>query len=678
MTSQSTETRPTDSTESTGRRFTNSVTIRLGDHPEIPQPMPGLLEGRVTLIAGTGGGGKTTLTEQIVRHLCSGHQLGRFPLPDEPLAAWCMFLEDDESMTQDRSLRVAARGVLEEDRIGTSRVEYVYGRGWSMAAFAAELQLADEEKRLPGLIIIDHLRILIGPQPAGSSPNDWERKCLLNLVGLAGRYGVHLVVLTHLNKAGTVSGTTELVNCVDTAYVIEPKDDRNYATLKCYKMRLAPETDYALSRKANGTWGFDDEIFVSETLAQGIARDILAVLRTEGPQTLSQLCTHPAVSGARRGVQQALTRAKKQGWVKSSHGHWEIVLTDGDMALRAAPGDCSVCGLAMERLYEGQSSHPGCDVERSMPTIVTPRTPEPEPEPQPEPADEPEPELELEEDSATGFQGIKVLKESIAKSRMHPLPCVPKAERDSEPWSLWTEASGGAPNTRVFERTDVPAGGQIIVVDRNGSYLSACSSVPVAPNKLIHTGPLEKYDRAQAGMYQIELPEWTETTMPHPLGRLSTRRESLVWVTTPHMRLLVKLAAADRIGPIIIRDSWTGNPNESLFEPFYRKCRDTRDVLYGTGAPYTDYKISASSALRLLWPKTVRSPFWRPDWRLSIVAEANVRHWVAADNAVAQGAFLVSLGNTDEATFWTPDGELPAPYIRGNKFGAVGIKGADK
>jgi hypothetical protein len=691
--------------ESTTRaelHITDSVHIRRGDHPTIPQPMFGLLEGRVTLMAGAGGAGKTTLGEQIIRHLCSGHRLGQFPLPDEPMRGWFMVLEDEKVISQDRSLRVAALGELAEDTQDSSCVKYMHGRDfWNIATLTQQLEEAKAEERLPGIIIVDHLRILIGDQPSGTTPNDWERRNLLRLVDLAGEYGVHMVVLTHMNKEGKVSGTTELTNCVDAAFVVEPKDDRQFATLKCHKMRMAPETDYALSRKANGTWGFDDQLFVSETLAQGIARDILAVLRTQGPQTLSQLCMHPAVSGTRRGVQQALTRARKSGWVKTRAGHWEIIPGDGDKAVRA-PGDCSVCGLRMDKIFvEGQTAHPGCDVERHVQAASVPAPAEPEPESAPATDN-----TEASEDAPDGFQGISALRNSVAKSRMKPLPCVPKDERDAAPWSLMYEQMGGepAPGRHLWVAPGFAAeevrkdpepdqkkgkligyrvvdaegrGGQLLTLDRNGSYLSACSSVPVAPNALKNTGPLERYDAKQAGIYQIELPEWTEPDMPHPLGVMARRAEpgALVWVSTPHMRLVTKLAEADRIAPLIIRDSWTGRANESLFEGFYRQCRTAREVLYGTGKPYVQYKASASSALRILWPKEAKSPFWRPDWRVSVVAEASVRHWVQADRAVKMGAVLASLKSVDEAVFWTPDGAVPAPYTEGAAFGQVKIKG---
>lgn len=669
---------PDEARINTSARVINSVSIRQGDHPQIPQLIPGLLEGRVTLIAGAAGCGKTTLTEQICRHLSSQRQLGRFPLPEAPIGALLMYLEDDASLAQDRSLRVASIGTLAEDEDGTSKVDYLMGRGWSLEKLKSLLRIHQEAGTLPGIIFLDHLRILIGPQPSGISPNDWERRNLLRLVDLAEEFGVHIVVLTHLNKAGTVSGTTELIACVDAAYIIELKDDRAYATLKCYKMRVAPETDYALSKRANGTWAFDDEVYVSETMADGIALDILTVLRTEGRKTLAELCTHHAIPGTRRGIQQALTRARRRGWVKNRCGHWEIRASQGDTLLRPDP----------------DAPAPVQDVPLPEPDAPE-HAPAAQPEPEPTPAPSRRWDPDAEPDPAEGFAAMKALKDSISASRMHPIPYIRPEERDQDPWTKITDDVGGEPRARDWAhpgwtidvhkdlqtgkrttRIQAPAGtppGRLVTLDRNGSYPSACSSVPLAPNKLLHTGPLEAYDRSQAGIYLIQLPQWPENGTPHPLGAMAYRGDRKVIVSTPHMRLLAVLAAQGRMEAPVILDSWTGRANQSLFEGFYKKAKAARELLVdGNPQAYAQYKTAVSKALRVLWPDKARSPFWRPDWRVSLVAEAAVRHWITADKAVQHGATLVTLKNTDEAVFWLPaDAPIPQPYTIGTMFGQV-------
>ncbi|MCX4673550.1 DnaB helicase C-terminal domain-containing protein [Streptomyces sp. NBC_01381] len=302
-----------------------------------------------------------------------------------------------------------------------------------------------------------------------------------------------------------------------------------------------------------------------------------------------------------------------------------------------------------------------------------------------------------EDDEPEGavFPGLRLLKDAIGRSKMHPIMVIRKDERDAAPWTLFNEVMDGEPRwvhpevesvrTRGGKRRQliVPdefGPGQFCTIDRNGSYPSACSAVTLAPNKLLHTGPLEQRAKDQAGVFQIDLPAWDHSTMPHPLGRLADRGDEhgRIWVTTPHMELLEKLTRQEQIAePLRIHDSWTGRANNSLLKPFYQAAKQARtELIEAGGEPYIEYKRRLSIALRLLWPKGERlnSPFWRPDWRLSMVAEASVRHWVKAWGAVQDGHTLIALRNVDEAVFWTLDGTAPATYKVGTGFGEVKVK----
>ncbi|MFI9824132.1 DnaB-like helicase C-terminal domain-containing protein [Streptomyces sp. NPDC052013] len=300
------------------------------------------------------------------------------------------------------------------------------------------------------------------------------------------------------------------------------------------------------------------------------------------------------------------------------------------------------------------------------------------------------------------FPALRLLKDAVDRSKMHPIPVIRTEERDSGPWPLISEDMDGEPRwvhpyvtlTRVphikangkrvrRDKLDVPASfgdGVMCLIDRNGSYPSACSAVPLAPNKLLHTGPLDAFDKTKAGIYLIDIPEWNRTDMPHPLGRIIERPDDQgrVWVTTPHIKQLEKLVREGHLDAApTIHDSWTGKANESLFKPFYEATRKARTELVQVGGePYKAYKTRLSIALRLLWPKRQeqKSPFWRPDWRMSMVAEASVRHWSVAFRAVQQGHTLLALRNVDAAVFWVPPGTPPATYRIGTGFGEVKAK----
>ncbi|MGV9708548.1 DnaB-like helicase C-terminal domain-containing protein [Streptomyces sp. NPDC003483] len=306
---------------------------------------------------------------------------------------------------------------------------------------------------------------------------------------------------------------------------------------------------------------------------------------------------------------------------------------------------------------------------------------------------------EEDEPEAAVFPALRILKDSVTRSKMHPVPVIRKEDREDGPWPLISEDMDGEPrwvhpdvtSTRVAhvrdngkrvrrDQLDVPASfgnGVLCLVDRNGSFPSACSAVPLAPNKLLHTGPLDAFDKGQAGIYLIDIPEWDYPGMPHPLGRLIDRpdEDGRVWVTTPHLKQLERLHREGHLpARVAIHDSWTGKANESLFKTFYTAAREARtELIQAGGQPYKDYKTRLSIALRLLWPKRPdsRSPFWRPDWRMSMVAEASVRHWLTAFKAVQEGHTLIALRNVDAAIFWTPDQTPPDTYRVGTGFGQV-------
>ncbi|MFJ9752532.1 DnaB-like helicase C-terminal domain-containing protein [Streptomyces chartreusis] len=306
---------------------------------------------------------------------------------------------------------------------------------------------------------------------------------------------------------------------------------------------------------------------------------------------------------------------------------------------------------------------------------------------------------EEDEPDSAPFPALKLLKDAVGRSKMHPIKVIRIEDRESGPWPLISEHMDGEPrwvhpdvtSSRVpyirdngkrvrRDKLDVPASfgaGVLCLIDRNGSYPSACSAVPLAPNKLLHTGPLAAFDKASAGIYLIDIPVWTRTDMPHPLGRIIDRPDAQgrVWVTTPHIKQLERLVRDGHLAAMpTIYDSWTGKANESLVKPFYAAARQARmELVQAGGEPYKAYKTRLSIALRLLWPKRQeqKSPFWRPDWRMSMVAEASVRHWTTAFKAVQEGHTLIALRNVDAAVFWTGPDTPPDTYRIGTGFGEV-------
>lgn len=274
---------------------------------------------------------------------------------------------------------------------------------------------------------------------------------------------------------------------------------------------------------------------------------------------------------------------------------------------------------------------------------------------------------------------FQLLEESIRASRKHPLLRVPRADRELPPWTIITETMRGEHRWR---RRDVPGGTMVTVLDRNGSYPSAMGNVAVAANKLVHTGPLADLNpRGSAGIFQIPAFDWLEPG-PHPLGEIADDplADDRWWISTPHLALLRRLVRDGRIPQFGILDSWTGASVTNLFKQFSADMADARARAATHPAGYRDLKRQSSIAIRCLWPKGegVRSPFWRPDWSVAVRAEAAVRHWARADQAVHNGAQLVRLGAVDEAAYVRPAdakrGWVPSCYTLGTHFGQVKIK----
>jgi hypothetical protein len=203
--------------------------------------------------------------------------------------------------------------------------------------------------------------------------------------------------------------------------------------------------------------------------------------------------------------------------------------------------------------------------------------------------------------------------------------------------------------------------------------------VPVCANVPFHTGPLERYDPQRAGAYLIQPTPWPTDLIGHPLGIRAARAAAAgdpILVSTPAMRFLDRRGTEGWTGQIL--DSWTGLRVTNLFEDYYRWAHQQREAHREDPERYAAVKRETSIALRLLWPRKARSPFWRPDYHQSVVQEANLRHWIAGEKAVLAGHPLVGMRNVDESVILRPLGApldwVPDTFTVGLGLGQVKIK----
>jgi DNA-binding HxlR family transcriptional regulator len=664
----------------------------LGEHPRL---LDGFLYVGLSVLFSEPGLGKSMLQGQVEEHLAYGRPFGHW-VPERPVRCMVIDLEGDMRLASERSLTITPFGLLRSDHDHPMSADIYYATEWRGGTFYERLAvleerlIAAEEAGEPfGYVRVDTLRLFLGSKPHGANAYEWDAFCLRQMNKLALKHDICLVLVHHTNKAGEVSGSTGVAGSVVCIMQIRRNPDNDdECQLLSHKVRVDVPFRYALMMDDRGRWEFTEAITPTQAELGGAKRSIVNVLTGHGPQVLQDLREHlPGL--ARNTLKSALTRLKHGGIVAYRRGRWELT----EQTLADHPR-CQICDLPMTAFMPGQTTHPTCTPDPWAEETVhkflgRPVLPEQQQAPVDveQPAghpDEDDQEHDQEHPEVAKFPAFQELRASIAASRMKPLPCVSKTEREGLPWSLITKQMDGAHQSRAWQGT-IPEGTEwVVVLDRNGSFPSAMSSVPVAPNKLLHTGPKDSPIEREglAGICQITIPEWDADGrgMPHPLGRLAAAGPGeLVWVTSSHVEYLDRLAREGLVPMVRVHDSWLGRRNTSLFERYYKWARLVREQTAGMDEETrTQAKRSISRAIRALHPTQTSSPFWRPDWHRAVVAQSAVRHWATAWRAVHEGgASLLSIGMTDEVVFAVPPDEefpklwVPAPYRIGGGYGMV-------
>lgn len=482
----------------------------------------------------------------------------------------------------------------------------------------------------------------------------------------------------HLGKDGKTIGSVAIAaysNCNTTTEISDQLDGKITAT----KVRGCAHWSAAITFADGLLEQLTDAnpMVVGRSKEGSQTRKVLEFLAAS-PATVAEIQAGTQIPNAQ--IRNVIVRCRRAGEVeKIAGGQWRVV----DNGWQAGPppgvpirweengktfGVCDVCNQRMLVYEAGQTTHVSC--EDSGPAEP------PAPEPTPEPVREEQTELEETPEERNGF---RMLKDSIEASRMKPIMRVPVEHRDQAPWNLLDRSARCAGEHRYRRYVDDSA--VVRVLDRRGSYPSAMGSVPIVANLLTHTGALDVLPPKTGGIFQITRIDWLEYGIGHPFGRLADAGdgEETWWITTPHLKLALKLAAEGRIERPVILDSWTGRATDGLFTAFSKEVQAARQAAKDDPDAYTQVKRTSSTAIRCLYPDKARSPFWRPDWSVAVRAEASVRHWIRADQAVQAGATLVKLGAVDEAAFLVPDSVavgswVPSPYVVGDGYGQVSLK----
>lgn len=641
--------------------YTDASNRERGDEPAPSWLLDGLLPHGATAIISDPGAGKSMIIQQVLHHLCYGRPLGSWPAPAPgSYRALVLDLEGDATLNRDRSYAITPFGDLDQDGRRHKREDHWIfyqhqvipphlAEAYGVYREQADAHLAYLDDMLTDhtaaadpihLVVIDTLSKFLGARPQGANAYTWEADKVGQLNRLGTKHQCAIVLIHHTNKLGQVSGSQGIAGSCTVAAKLELTDEKmsddRLGVLRSIKVRNGAPFHYPMRQDPDdGTWIFLDDMTAAQAGNVGQKRLILDAL-ARGPLSLKELAARVNIG---KHLKNILTRLLRAAEIRNRFGRWEI-----------APGRGTQC--------------PG-------PAHVQPELSEPEATP-------PAPESTVDDEGTETQQvnGFRMLQDSINASRMKPILRIRQEDREQQPWSLVNERMTG--EHRWWPLLDVDGQARIAVYDRRGSYPSAMSSVPVAANTLLHSGPLDYRRNDQAGLFLVDEILWPETGIGHPLGRI-TMTPGPWWITTPHMILLEKLAAAGRIPRPRVLDSWTGRRTDGLFTAFSKQVKAARAAARDDPDQFLQVKRTTSIAIRCLWPKGARSPFWRPDWSVAVRAEAAVRLWIRGEQVARGGVQLAGIGGVDELAVIVPSGIdptgwAPAPLKLGHEYGEVDQK----
>lgn len=637
--------------------------IRAQPEIEYPHLLRPFLPIGLTVIYGAAGSGKSMMAQQIEHCVAWGVPLGGL-VPEERVRCLVVDLEGNRILTQQRSLNLLPFGALPTDRQPDqdphsldSMIFYRYYTS-DIAALSLTERFAHlwnmlEGARLYGApyryVRIDTMRLFLGVNAKKENAYEWDATNLKALNHLALEQRVAIVLVHHPNKAGDVSGSVAVAGTAVQVLKLERTKGTYEGVLASEKNRVAAEFQYPIEM-VDGGWQFTDRITVEQAKHTGAPRAVLDVIADKGAvskQELIMLTDLPEES-----IKKATFRLKSAGVIEFCNGLWTFTVK-ADLTKH----------IPQQRTEEA--------VPERTPEIPAPRSPVEAPAPQED--DDTEEEEAL---SSVPQSAFDALEKSILSSRKHPVPLIRKADRDQERWTIAERVSDGRHrwfNTAEIEYADRA---QVAILDDNGRYIAACSSVPVCANVLNHTGPMELWDFTNeiAGNVLIQPLPWPVAGIGHAAGVKAERAaaaEQPLWISTPTFRLLRKLGLGYTME---ILDSYTGPSATNLFEDYYVWARDEREKRRGDDEAYALIKRKTSIALRMLYPKSAKSRFWRPDWHVAMVGEANVRHWCAAEKVRQAGETLLGVLNTDETAVLKPFAAIDMPdWIPGSMRAGRGL-----
>lgn len=301
----------------------------------------GIVPGSVTLVGGEPGIGKSTLLLQL---------LAWWPGP---------------------ALYVTAEESAQQVRARAERLSAVRPGLWLLAETALPHVLAAVDEVRPSLVVVDSIQTVHDPE-LGSPPGSLVqvRGCTHELVAVAKRGNVPIVLVGHVTKEGSLAGPRVLEHAVDSVLAFE--GDRHHALrlLRAAKHRYGPTSELGLfEMTGHGLAGVPDPsaLFLGDRRAGVPGSAVVPTMEGQRPLVIEvQALTTPAPPNvpARRTTQGVdanrlalLLAVLQQRAGVAVQQHDVYASTVGGVRLVEPGADLAVC-LAVVSAVTGRALRP--------------------------------------------------------------------------------------------------------------------------------------------------------------------------------------------------------------------------------------------------------------------------------------------------------------------------------
>ncbi len=655
--------------------------------------------GGTVYLYGPPGIGKSFVTQGLNHTITWGKRLGSFTV--DPLytsnVLYCDF-ESTPGMVRERSLLLTPHGQLASDTGGADMetdTTYIFAEDWRGKSFPerlAELEqrLWEQENNRIGysLVVLDTYTKFVGPTPPLANSYEYDTQVMDALNALAWKYQVCILLITHPNKAGSMTGSTGRAGGAWIQMGFH-KTGETQAALKMTKNRVDRELTLIFDQDADNIWRLSTSVTPKVALAKGNNRVLLELLAKHGAMTKAELIKsmgrYPMPEGS---LKSALGRLQARGDVELlPDRRWRVTFaTQQEMpAMTAwrAVKECRACGVPIDP--QRGCADPACS--NHFPEYWKPAT---ESQLRTEDPQRPGPkwkqmaakgprEVELVQIDASSkvIDGEKVWNVSPITTAIDLIMADRDAGRLSPTWRCDLPKAitdpldghhrwGPVPARYMGQLRKAPEG-EWHSYDVRGSFLASYKTalaIKPLPQPVESDG--REWTRKHAGALEILMPQWVNSRLGHPAG-VKARPGQWQWVWSPTYRLLTDLAEAGQIErPQVrrtaLRSGYQG-ASEALLEGFYNRMRVAREHYTGEELLYVKEMYSAFLSTTRHGKSNV---FDREDWFYSIRSEAFGRLWRAGWDAVKAGVEVLAMGNTDEivlrpcealAQLWPVEGE---------------------